>query len=60
MEIGQIVAGRYQLEERLGSGGEGAVWRALDRQLGRRVAVKRALTRDDLLEREARILARLN
>ena len=38
--IGEVVGGRYSLEERLGSGGSSSVWRARDRQSGRQVAVK--------------------
>jgi hypothetical protein len=35
-----VVAGRYELRERLGSGGVADVYRAVDRSLGRAVAVK--------------------
>jgi tRNA A-37 threonylcarbamoyl transferase component Bud32 len=37
---GTELSGRYVLEELLGSGGMGDVWRAADRELRRRVAVK--------------------
>jgi tRNA A-37 threonylcarbamoyl transferase component Bud32 len=35
-----VLSGRYQLEARIGAGGAGAVWRAVDTVLGRSVAVK--------------------
>jgi serine/threonine protein kinase len=59
--------GVYQLQERIGTGGMGEVYRARDTRLGRDVAVKilpRALITDpdrrSRLEGEARILAALN
>ena len=37
---GDVLGGRYQLEELIGEGGMGSVWRAIDRTLERTVAVK--------------------
>jgi len=38
--IGEVLAGRYELRNVLGTGGAGAVFAAYDRELGERVAVK--------------------
>ncbi len=52
---------RYEIRDRLGIGSLGAVFRALDRETGREVALKTLITRDPddlyLLKREFRALA---
>jgi serine/threonine-protein kinase len=42
---GDVLGGRYRLEDRIASGGMGEVWRATDSLLGRGVAVKLLHTR---------------
>jgi hypothetical protein len=60
------VGGRYRLEERLGSGSQGEVWRAADTRLNERpVALKRALIGGDAaaaakVRKESEVLASLN
>lgn len=67
MEIGLVVAGRYEVLGLVAEGGTGTVWRVLDRESGREVAIKsvslerhgwRAEVRDRLT-REAELLARI-
>ncbi|UCM89634.1 protein kinase domain-containing protein [Streptomyces marincola] len=64
----RIIDGRYRLGRRLGAGGSGTVWEALDLRLERQVAVKLVSTvtvgRDprarERFEREAKLLAGLS
>src|SRR5438105_15516725 len=63
MKVGDVVAGRFELEKLIGSGGMGDVHCALDRTSGERVALKtlRAQGGDaDRFLREAQILAELS
>lgn len=64
---GTQLAGRYRLQERIGAGGMGEVWRATDEVLGRAVAVKIMLSAlldqsgfDERFRAEARTMANLN
>jgi eukaryotic-like serine/threonine-protein kinase len=65
--VGEVIAGRYELEELVGTGGMSSVFRAHDRLLERRVALKilhEQYSRDaeyvDRFRREARAAAQLN
>jgi len=63
---GGLTVSRYSLQERLGSGGEGAVYAAFDPELGRRVAIKLLsggvsdYEEHGRLVREARLLASIS
>lgn len=70
LPAGTVLGGSYELRERIGAGGMATVYRALDRRLGREVAVKvpRTSGRDaderarlaKMFEREAEATAQLN
>jgi serine/threonine protein kinase len=68
---GRLIGGRYRLTERIGSGGMGTVWRAVDELVEREVAVKEPRLPGDpqdaahqraynRLHREARAAARVD
>ena len=59
--VGELVMERFRLEERIGSGGMGTVYRAFDERLQRHVAVKEVMVgAPDRVAREAHAAARLN
>src|ERR1041385_230489 len=59
--VAGVQLGPYRIEARLGKGGMGEVYRALDTRLSRAVAIKVAHDRfSDRFEREARAIAALN
>src|ERR1035438_8490932 len=53
--------GPYRIEQKIGKGGMGEVWKARDMRLGRSVAIKTSAARfSDRFEREARAISALN
>ncbi|HEV7652337.1 MAG TPA: serine/threonine-protein kinase [Actinophytocola sp.] len=67
LQAGVVLAGRYRLVAVIGRGGMGVVWRAVDEQLHRDVAVKtlpaaaaRTPDTEERFRREALAVARLN
>jgi serine/threonine protein kinase len=53
--------GSYRIEQRLGAGGMGTVYRAVDTRLGRKVAIKVATSHyGERFQREARAISALN
>ncbi|MFC4031679.1 protein kinase [Streptomyces polygonati] len=63
-QVGDVIAERYVLRERIGAGGMGVVWQAQDRRLDRTVALKCAKVDDERavvrLRREAANAAALD
>jgi eukaryotic-like serine/threonine-protein kinase len=66
VQVGELIVGRYELEELVGEGGMSSVYRAYDTVLERRVAIKvlhEHFSRDpeyvERFRREARAIARL-
>ncbi|WP_410876819.1 serine/threonine-protein kinase [Nocardia sp. A7] len=56
IDTGQKIAEHYRLVERIGSGGTGVVWRAVDERLQRSVAVKQIHIKPSLPEGERDVL----
>ena len=60
IEIGTVLQDRFLIEEQIGVGGMGAVYRATDQKFGSAVAIKETFYRDkdlaEAFEREARLL----
>ncbi len=57
---GEVVGGRFHLDERAGHGGMGTVYRATDRSTGRAVAVKLVQVQPERLHREVTALEELS
>jgi serine/threonine protein kinase len=60
LDQADLLAGRYELLDPIGSGGMGVVWAAEDRLLRRRVAIKEVLPgHEDRMRREAQVGAKV-
>ncbi len=63
MQADELIDQRFQLDREVAAGGMGRIWRALDRQTGRPVAIKAMTVNDpaalDRFRREAVLLAEL-
>jgi CheY-like chemotaxis protein len=57
LKVGDVVSGRFEIIDRLGQGGMGAVYHARDRELKEDVALK--IVRRDVLDKDPLILERL-
>jgi serine/threonine protein kinase/tetratricopeptide (TPR) repeat protein len=64
MDVGQVIAERFELRQLAGQGGMGTVWQALDGQTGELVALKVLQAQNHIDEgrfaREGRLLAQLS
>lgn len=61
MRVGQLLAGRYRLDDRVDAGGMGTVWRGTDTRLHRTVAIKvlhAGLSNDEVFRRRFEVEAR--
>lgn len=64
---GRLVEGRWQLDDKMGKGGQGEMWRAVDRETGEAVAIKALALQEtddwtsiELFERAAEVLERID
>lgn len=56
IDTGQLIAEHYRLVERIGSGGTGVVWRAVDERLQRSVAIKQIHIKPSLPQAEREVV----